>query len=137
MAKFGEALRALHRRVECQTLLLGAAEDEADLKKLRDYLALPTEILAGKLSLLGVACLLRRCRAVLSADSGPRHLANAANVPVFFVANLAVGKIETGAYCDTETDVAPDFDRVAGAKQAAVFDALNPALVSERVIALL
>ena len=65
------------------------------------------------------------------ADSGPRHLANAAGIPVFFVPNLAVGKIETGAYLDTETDLAPDFEWVPPSGQADAFARLEPARMAE------
>jgi ADP-heptose:LPS heptosyltransferase len=44
---------------------------------------------------------------VFTADSGPRHLANAAGTPVVFVRNLWFPSAEAGPYCDTEVDVVP------------------------------
>ena len=136
-AKFAETLSHIEASSDVQTVLCGTASDAVALHALKRQFSLQAMVMAGELRLLALACFLRRCGVVLCPDSGPRHLANSVGTPVVFVRNLAVGKIETGAYCDTERDVAPDFERVTGAKQSAVFDALNPALVSESVIALL
>ena len=133
--KFGGTLLDLHRRLDCDTLLLGSAEDEPALIRVRDQAGLPSRVLAGKLSLLGLVCFLRRCRAAITTDSGPRHLANAAGIPVFFVPNLAVGKIETGAYLETETDLAPDLEWVPPSGQADAFARLEPARVAEIIAA--
>jgi ADP-heptose:LPS heptosyltransferase len=135
--RFGESLRVLHERLDCETLLLGSAEDEPALQATRERLGLASRVVAGKLSLLGLVCFLRRCRVVLATDSGPRHLANAAGVPVCFVPNLAVAKIETGAYLDTETDLAPDLESVPAAGQAAAFASIDPRRVAEIVAATL
>ena len=129
--KFGEALHLLHARADCDTVLLGSAEDEASLIVVRDAARLPSRLAAGRLSLLGLVCFLRRCGLALTTDSGPRHLANAAGIRVFFVPNLAVSKIETGAYLDTETDLAPDFESVSPAEQPAAFARIDPRYVAE------
>ncbi len=133
--KFSETLQDLHRRLDCETLLLGSWEDEPTLFRVRDQAGLPSRVLAGKLSLLGLVCFLRRCRAAITTDSGPRHLANAAGIPVFFVPNLAVGKIETGAYLETETDLAPGLEWVPPSGQAEAFARLEPARLADIIAA--
>ncbi len=137
LAKFGETLRALHQRVDCETLLLGSSADEPVLTALREREQLPSRVVAGMLTLPALVAFLRRCRAALTTDSGPRHLANAAEIPVFFVPNLAVGKIETGRYLDTETDLAPDLEMVPPAEQAAAFARIDPDQVAALVAAAL
>ncbi len=89
--------------------------------------------MAGDLRLLPLACFLQRCAVVLCPDSGPRHLANAVGTPVVFVRNIAVGKVETGVYCETEIDVAPGLERVSLSKQQTAFAMLTPESVASRV----
>lgn len=131
--KFGEALHALHQRADCDSVLLGSTEDEAALITVRNSARIPSQIAAGRLSLLGLVSFLRRCRIALATDSGPRHLANAAAIPVCFVPNLAVAKIETGAYLDTEIDLAPDLESVPSVDQPAAFARIEPRRVAEIV----
>ncbi len=135
--KFGDVLRHIHGQVNCDSVLLGSAEDETVLTSLRDSRALSSQVVAGRLPLLALVCFLRRCRAVLSTDSGPRHLANAAGVPVFFVPNIAVSKIETGRYLETEFDLAPELELVAPGDQAAAFARIDPCGVADRVVHLI
>jgi len=106
-AKFGETLRALRRKRDAHILLCGAASDEPILGAINKEYALEANIVAGALGIRALCCFLRRCSAVLTADSGPRHIANAAGVPVIFVRNVWSNAIETGAYLDTETDLCP------------------------------
>jgi hypothetical protein len=47
---------------------------------------------------------------LIALDSGPRHLGNAAGIPVLFARNLSHSKIEAGQYCSTEIDLAPDVE---------------------------
>ena len=133
--RFGETLRRLAAEVPVRCVLLGAPGDEAVLQPLAEPLGAP--VAAGRLSLPALVAFLRRCRAVLCTDSGPRHLANAAGVPVLFVPNLAVGKIETGRYLETEVDLAPEFEAVPLADQLAVFARIDPAWVAQQVAEIL
>ena len=116
--KFGETLRALRRETNTHILLCGAASDEAILRQVnRDY-GLEADVIAGRLGIRALCCFLGRCSLVLTADSGPRHLANAAGVPVLFVRNVWFNAVEAGAYVETETDLCPppdDDDRGDGA----------------------
>ena len=63
---------------------------------------------AGSLGLRALSCFLSHFATVLTTDSGPRHIANAAGVPVVFVRNVWSNAVETGVYVDTRpTSAAP------------------------------
>ncbi len=131
--KFAEVVAHVEASGTLQKVLCGTA-DEADLfAKLKSDFGLKAPILAGQLRLLELGCFLRKCAVVLCPDSGPRHLANAVQTPLVFVRNFAVGKVETGAYCETEIDAAPDLERVPQIDQARAFDLLPPERVAELV----
>jgi ADP-heptose:LPS heptosyltransferase len=104
-AHFAETLRALRQKSNVHVLLCGAAGDEPILSGLNKQFGLEADIVAGSLGVRALSCFLRRCALVLAADSGPRHIANAAGIPVFFVRNVNSNAIETGVYVDTETDL--------------------------------
>jgi ADP-heptose:LPS heptosyltransferase len=135
--KFAEGLACLEARGSVQTVICGTAADGETLERLKAAFALQARIVAGKLSLLSLGCFLRRCAVVLCPDSGPRHLANAVGRPVVFVRNLAVGKIETGAYLESEIDAAPDSERLSPMEQAGAFALLKPEALAARVLRLL
>ena len=104
---FAQAFQLLANRREAQLLLCGSENETALLERInRDY-RLNAAVNAGRIGLRSLVCMLRRCATVISPDSGPRHLANAAGVPVVFLSNFAANRIETGTYCETEHDVAP------------------------------
>ncbi len=130
---FGKALRAVHARCDVQSVLLGAAEDSDILERVKRESGLPSFVAAGRVSLRALVSFLERCQAVLCADSGPRHLANAAGTRVFFVPNIAVGKIETGRYLESETDLAPDLELIPVSEQTRAFARIDPLSVSEAV----
>ncbi len=92
---------------DARIVLCGSASDSAPLQEAAAMIGSQAIVRAGTLSIRAFAAFLSLCDAFLGADSGPRHMANAANIPVFFVRNLAVPEIEAGAYCDTEVDLAP------------------------------
>lgn len=109
----GEILASLSTRTPVNILLMGGTDDEALLHFLKHQWRLSAHIIAGRLNLRAVTALLARCTLVFSTDSGPRHLANAAGVPVAFVRNLWSRRIETGQYLDTETDLAPEVEMIS------------------------
>jgi len=123
--RFGEALRALRRKRDTHVVLCGAADDEALLVGVNRDFGLEADIVAGSLGIRALCCFLRRCSVVLTSDSGPRHIANAAGVPVVFVRNVWFNAVEAGAYVDTETDLCgqpDDGDRGDGAALLAAID---------------
>ncbi len=71
---------------------------------------------------------------MLTTDSGPRHIANAAGVPVFFFRNLRSDPVETGAYLDTETDFCPPTLWLDPARHAAILSAIAPERVAAAIM---
>lgn len=134
---FARALREVAARRRIRPILCGAKSDAEVLARINRDFSLDAEINAGELGLRALTCFLRRCAVVLCPDSGPRHLANAAGVPVVFVRNLWPRKIETGAYCDTEYDMAPDAECVPPEEQDAQLARTTPEQVAARVLACL
>jgi ADP-heptose:LPS heptosyltransferase len=132
--QFARALQFVHQELPCQSILFGAADEDALLRGLVEQFNLPSRVAAGALSLRALVSFLRRCRAAFCADSGPRHLANAAGIRVLFMPNLAVGRIETGSYLDTETDLGPGGEFLSVPKQKAAFAALDLRVVAKAVI---
>ena len=100
-------LEEARAQVDFETVLCGVASDEPYLKSVASQLRYPSHILAGQASLLSFAAFLKKCSALLTLDSGPRHIGNAMGTPVFFTRNLSHSMVEAGAYCATETDLAP------------------------------
>jgi ADP-heptose:LPS heptosyltransferase len=96
LEKFRETLELIHRFNSAQIVLCGAPQDKEILESLQSFLSFPVSINAGRLELRALIAFLSKCHIVLSTDSGPRHLANAAGVPVVYTRNLRSSKIETG-----------------------------------------
>ena len=130
---FAATVRLLTTRRDIHVVLCGAKSDAGVLERLRSDHHLACAVMAGRLSLTEVVAFLRRCRAVLTTDSGPRHLANAAGVPVFFVRNLWYSKHSAGVYCETEHDFAPDAEFVPPERQEALLRLVTPEQVAERI----
>ncbi len=101
------ALEAARARTDFEVVLCGAAADTAELERAARQLPFSVNVLAGRLGLRAYAAFLSRCSALLTLDSGPRHLGNAARIPVLFARNLSHSRIEAGKYNDNEIDLAP------------------------------
>ncbi len=113
---YAKLMRMLEAR-GIDVVLCGAASDREVLEALRQDNRIKAPVLAGELGLRALVEFLRGCRAVICPDSGPRHLANAAGVPVFFFRNLRSSRAESGEYCETEHDFAPDAEFVGPERQ--------------------
>jgi len=138
LEKFRETLELLHGSSTAQIVLCGAAQDAEKLKLLQSSLSLPVSINAGRLELRALIAFLTKCHVVLSTDSGPRHLANAAGVPVVFVRNPWFSSKEAGIYCpDSEYDMAPDLEFVIPKNQGAYWQNVTVEAVASKVVALL
>lgn len=103
-------LTETRRLIDFDVVLTGASHDAGDLSVLANQVEFECRILAGTLSLRAFAAFLQRCDAVLTLDSGNRHIANAVGTPVFFLRNPSVSSVESGRYCSNETDLAPPFE---------------------------
>ena len=135
--RFLESIRHVRERQPCTVIYFGATTDASELRQLADQSGPGAHVLAGDLEPRGVVALLRRCRGALTADSGARHLANAAGIPVVFVRNISFRHVEAGAYCDTDHDMAPpDLELVPPAEEAAAFARIAPVDVAEEVLRL-
>jgi ADP-heptose:LPS heptosyltransferase len=130
---FGKALLSLHNNKGAHVVLCGAAGDEALLAGIDRDFQLHADIVAGALSLRALACFLRRFQAVLTTDSGPRHIANSAGVPVFFFRNLRSDPVETGVYLESETDFCPATGWMHPAEHAAILSAITPESVAATI----
>jgi heptosyltransferase-2 len=117
-------LQQARAQSEFDVVLCGTSADSRVLSSIAEQLPFDARVLAGDASVLEFAAFLQKCTALLTLDSGPRHIGNAVGVPVFFARNLSHSMIEAGKYCDTETDLAPpveyleddEVDRVARAQ---------------------
>lgn len=135
--QFAETLRLLNQMGRHRVVLGGAAADREALERVRALAGLNCAVLAGDLPVRALGCFMERCAGVLAPDTGTRHLANAAGVPVVFVRNLYVNRVESGAYCPTECDVAPPVEFVPPAEQARWFAQIQPATVVEALVRLI
>ncbi|MEO8194265.1 MAG: glycosyltransferase family 9 protein [Gemmatimonadales bacterium] len=106
-------------------VLCGSASDAPHLRALATTLPFPAPVIAGEAGLLAFAAFLERCAALLTLDSGPRHIGNAAGIPVVFARNLSHSKVEAGRYCDTETDLAPDVEYLTNEETDRITRALS------------
>jgi heptosyltransferase-1 len=132
--RFGEILQLIQKRFSGKIVLCGAPGDKETLEKLRQRFGIEATVLAGKLPLLALVRFLAKCAVVLTTDSGPRHLANAARVPVVFIRNLWADKIESGVYCESEFDMAPDVHLLPTEKQAEHFSRVSSTEVAGKVL---
>jgi len=121
------ALEHARSQDEFEIVFTGGASDVTELAGAAKELSFPVHILAGGLGLRGYASFLARCAALLTLDSGPRHIGNAAGVPVLFARNLSHSMVEAGKYCETETDLAPSVEYLSDAETRKFVAGLSPA----------
>ena len=124
------ALEMLGSRLPLQVVLCGSRSDAPFLQDVAARAPFPCRVLAGRLRLRALAAFLSRCDALLAADSGPRHIANAVGTPVVFIRSVSVCRAEAGPYCANEIDVAPDGDFLSFEEQAAALARIDPATVA-------
>ncbi len=135
-AKVFEILAAYERlNPAVGTVLLGAPDEMAALTSAKTLHQLRAKILSPALPVRSLVAFLQHPQAVLCADSGPRHLANAAECPVFFVRNLASNAIETGVYLDSETDLSPpDFGGLAPEARRPVLESIDADSAAVKIV---
>jgi ADP-heptose:LPS heptosyltransferase len=131
---YRECLKMLKRRQSFQIVVAGAPNERPGLEAFCRDAGFECKLLAGDLDLRPLHCFLRRCAAVLTPDSGPRHISNAAGTPVVFIRNLAGSKVECGVYCETETDVSPDIEFVPPGEQEAFLRQVSPERVCQALL---
>lgn len=136
-AQFKEALRALQSLRPAQIVLCGSAGDKDILETMGNELGFPCSINAGKINLRALVVFLRKCSAVLTTDSGPRHLANAAGIPVIYLRNLLSQGVETGNYLPSEYDMMPPSENFGNRWHNITSVAITPATVAGKIAELL
>lgn len=111
-------------------ILAGAKSDASKLQILSNNFDYPNIIwTAGDLTLRSLCVFISKCKAVICMDSGPRHISNAAGVPVFFFRNARAFEQETGVYCDTEIDLLPPGELLDPDQQKALMQSVSPEAV--------
>ena len=121
-------------RIDFDIVFTGVESDATRLQAIAEGFRFPAKVLAGKARLLSFAAFLKRCTALLTLDSGPRHIGNAMGVPVLFARNLSHSMQEAGAYCETETDIAPPVEYLDDADVARVARAQPVGLLADKLI---
>lgn len=118
-----------------RVVLFGAASDRSVLAQAADRLGGDAVVIAGELTIPALAALLRKCALLLTLDSGPRHLGNASGIPVFFARNMSHSEAEAGAYCETETDIAPPGEFLSHIEISDVARSVSPPDISALLVA--
>ena len=127
------ALESARSEIEFEVVLIGGPQDSAELEGVARELSFPVRVLAGKLGLRAMVAFLSRCSALLTLDSGPRHMGNAAGIPVLFARNLSHSREEAGKYCATEIDLAPPIEYLSNENTQRVVGGI-PALQTARAL---
>jgi ADP-heptose:LPS heptosyltransferase len=136
--KFLKTVQYVREHENCTVVYFGAKADADKLHSLAAHTGSDTFVLAGELDLLSMVAFLHRCNVALTSDSGPRHLANAAGLPVVFIRNITFPQEEAGPYCETDHDMVPkSLELIAPPEQSTTFAKIEPADVGERIIDLL
>lgn len=80
--RFAEAANRLYKKLACGWILFGGPNDAPLTSQIATACSGPVVDLAGKTTLRELCALFRCCKAVLTNDTGPMHLAAAVGVPV-------------------------------------------------------
>lgn len=80
-AGFGELIKKLHEKFDCQVLLFGGAEDAEVVRTVQDRCGAGAVSLVGHVGLRELGAAISRCAAFVTNDSGPMHIAVALGVP--------------------------------------------------------
>jgi len=127
-------LEQARSQMQFNVVLTGGPRDASELAGAARQLSFPVQVLAGSLGLRGFASFLARCSALLTLDSGPRHIGNAAGIPVVFARNLSASMVETGKYCDSEIDLAPPGEYLSHSEARNVAARLSPAKTASLLV---
>jgi ADP-heptose:LPS heptosyltransferase len=130
-------LEVARQKADIDVVLCGGPQDASGLAALAESLPYKPTVLAGQCGLLAFASFLGRCAALLTLDSGPRHIGNAMGIPVFFARNLSHSQVEAGKYAMTETDLAPPLEYLSNAETERIARAQPIDLLAAKVLATL
>jgi len=99
-----ETVRRVQAQARVHAVFLASTAERKPLESLLEGSGLDYSVVTG-LPLRSLHCFLRQCQAAFAMDSGVRHLANAAAIPVVFTRNWEMHPVEAGPYLATETAV--------------------------------
>jgi len=114
-------------------VFFGASGDRRVLTQAAERFGDDAVVIAGELTIPALAAFFRKCALLLTLDSGPRHLGNAAGMPVFFARNMSHSQAEAGAYCETETDIATEGEYLSESQIAEVAKSVSPRHVAAQM----
>lgn len=92
--RFRAAAERLHREYGMQIVFVGTKEEAAAIDELREPLAFSNANLAGMTSILELVAVMQLADVALALDTGPMHLARAAQLPMVIVAPAWSPEIE-------------------------------------------
>lgn len=133
LANWKALAELIWKRLRLKIALLGSAGDTAILRQFSENSEEYIVPIVGELSLTSIVPFLKNADFFVGTDSGVRHLANAANIPVFFFRNLNSHEIETGQYLDSEHDLVGPGSYIDLALQPHILANSTPELVLERI----
>lgn len=136
-ARLLEVLAEVRAQAPVRIAFFGASGDRSVLTQAAGRLGDDTIVLAGELTIPALAAFLRKCAMLLTLDSGPRHLGNAAGIPVFFARNMSHSQAEAGAYCETETDIAPAGEYLSDEQISEIARSVSPRDIAVPIVTLL
>lgn len=102
---FLEKIKELFKGQKYHVVLCGSEDEMGILANYCSYPGIEASLVAGVMEVRDFAAFLQKCAAIVTADSGPRHIANAMGIPVYFMRNTVNPPAEAGPYCSTETDI--------------------------------
>jgi heptosyltransferase-2 len=80
-ARFGQLIRMLKEKIDCQVVLFGGAEDASVVNEVLASFGGQATSLVRQIDLRELAAAIRRCQVYVTNDSGPMHIAVATRVP--------------------------------------------------------
>ncbi len=89
---FAVVINALNAKVRCKFIITGAADESGLVRIISSRVHCPVIDFTGKLSVLDLAALIKKCSLFISNDTGPMHIAASLKVPQ--VAILGPGDIK-------------------------------------------
>jgi len=134
--RWAQCMRLVRGKLDAHIVLIGAGPDREYLMSVARQTGVPCHVLAGALTLRGLASFLHKCAVVVCPDSGSRHLGNAANTPVVYFRNLVGLEREGASYCETEHDaIETPGGRLSRARQRDVLSTVSAEHVSNLAVA--
>lgn len=79
---FAKLADTIQQNLKCHIIFAGSQADQEVVTKIQNMMTTKAVSLAGKITILQLAALLKRCRLFVGNDNGPMHVAAAVGTPV-------------------------------------------------------